>query len=493
MSAQGREPGHNPFKSFKLSIFSDKLSDIIATSFKAFLIIIFILTSVVLVFHSFFGSQTRWWPRYPDTLLNTTTTRPVCVDPSRTENPTNLSHIVFGIGGSTETWSHRQKYSRLWWRVNSTRGFVWLDEQPDPNSTWPENSPPYKVSSDWTKFRFSSSQSAVRIARIVSESFRVGLPDVRWFVMGDDDTVFFVDNLVTVLQKYDHEKMYYIGGNSESVEQNVLHSYGMAFGGGGFAISYPLAAELAKAMDGCLDRYYNFYGSDQRIWACVSEFGVSLTNEPGFHQMDVRGSAYGLLATHPAAPLVTLHHLDHLEPLFPNHTQDESLNTLIQAYQLDPARTLQQSVCYYKNWGGIWSISISWGYTIQIYNSFLLPPDLQTPIQTFKTWRSWANGPFTFNTRPISPDPCEQPIIYFLDWAHEASKRESLTSYKKFGAESPKECKGKVDYRRTVEKILVSAPKMDSQEFAKAPRRQCCEIENFQYGKMKVNVKSCGL
>ena len=190
-------------------------------------------------------------------------------------------------------------------------------------------------------------------------------------------------------------------------------------------------------------------------------------------QMDVRGNAYGLLATHPAAPLVTLHHLDHLEPLLPNHTQDESLNTLIQAYQLDPARTLQQSVCYYKNWGGIWSISISWGYTIQIYNSFLLPPDLQTPFQTFKTWRSWANGPFTFNTRPISPDPCEQPIIYFLDWAHEASKRESLTSYKKFGAESPKECKGKVDYRRTVEKILVSAPKMDSQEFAKVPFLFC--------------------
>ncbi|MCI40355.1 fringe-related family protein, partial [Trifolium medium] len=64
--------------------------------------------------------------------------------------------------------------------------------------------------------------------------------------MGDDDTVFFTDNLITVLSKYDHNQMYYIGGNSESVEQDVIHFYTMAYGGGGFAISYPLAAELVK-------------------------------------------------------------------------------------------------------------------------------------------------------------------------------------------------------------------------------------------------------
>uniref|UniRef100_A0A0E0G7A7 Fringe-like glycosyltransferase domain-containing protein n=1 Tax=Oryza nivara TaxID=4536 RepID=A0A0E0G7A7_ORYNI len=62
-----------------------------------------------------------------------------------------------------------------------------------------------------------------------------------WFVMGDDDTVFFPDNMVAVLNKFDHAKTYYIGAPSESVEQDVMHSYSMAFGGGGFAISYPAA------------------------------------------------------------------------------------------------------------------------------------------------------------------------------------------------------------------------------------------------------------
>lgn len=88
--------------------------------------------------------------------------------------------------------------------------------------------------------------------------------------MGDDDTLFFTDNLVSVLRKYDHWLMYYVGATSESVEQDVVHSYCMAYGGGGFAISYPLAAKLVKVLDGCIDRYYTFYGSDQKIAACIS-------------------------------------------------------------------------------------------------------------------------------------------------------------------------------------------------------------------------------
>jgi len=84
---------------------------------------------------------------------------------------------------------------------------------------------------------------------------RLDLPNVDWFVVGDDDTLFFADNLVHVLSKYDHTQMYYIGSNSESHLQNILFSYTMAFGGGGFAISFPLAKALAKMQDDCLSRY----------------------------------------------------------------------------------------------------------------------------------------------------------------------------------------------------------------------------------------------
>ena len=73
--------------------------------------------------------------------------------------------------------------------------------------------------------------------------------------MGDDDTVFIVENVVRVLSKYDHRQFYYIGSSSESHVQNIYFSYAMAYGGGGFAISYPLAKELEKMQDKCIQRY----------------------------------------------------------------------------------------------------------------------------------------------------------------------------------------------------------------------------------------------
>jgi hypothetical protein len=58
----------------------------------------------------------------------------------------------------------------------------------------------------------------------------------------------------------------------------------MAYGGGGIAISYPLAEELSNMQDECLERYPQLFGSDDRLHACISELGVPLTREPGFHQ-----------------------------------------------------------------------------------------------------------------------------------------------------------------------------------------------------------------
>lgn len=276
MSQSRGQSSHDLLMPFRVIFSKDNKCD----SLKVVFLFLF-LGSISLVFYSSFVRHDFWFRCDPSIRFT-----PACCHYNSSLSPTNISHIVFGIAGSARTWKDRKHYSQFWWKPNITRGFVWLDEESDQNSTsWPDASPPYRVSSDWKKFKFTSSQSAVRISRVVVDSFRVGLPNVRWFVMGDDDTIFFTENLVTVLAKYDHREMYYIGGISESVEQNVMHAYDMAFGGGGFAISSPLAAELVRIMDGCLNRYFNFYGSDQRVWACVGELGVSLTIERGFHQV----------------------------------------------------------------------------------------------------------------------------------------------------------------------------------------------------------------
>lgn len=139
-------------------------------------------------------------------------------------------------------------------------------------------------------FRYNNKKgdrSAIRISRIVSESVRLGMEDVRWFVMGDDDTVFVLENLIRVLEKYDYKEFYYIGSSSESHLQNILFSYNMAYGGGGFAISYSLAKALEGMQDGCIEKYSDLYGSDDRIQACMAELGVPLTKEIGFHQVSL--------------------------------------------------------------------------------------------------------------------------------------------------------------------------------------------------------------
>lgn len=132
-----------------------------------------------------------------------------------------------------------------------------------------------------------------------------------------------------------------------------------------------------------------------------------------------------------------------------------SLKKLISAYDLDPARIVQQSVCYDHR--RRWSISISWGYTIQIYTSLLITADLQMPLQTFKTWRSSSDGPFTFNTRWMNPDVCQQPSIFFLDQVSKA-RTGSVTTYKRHVDKEGKKCK-RADGE--VQRIKVSALKLD--------------------------------
>ncbi|RWR87846.1 putative transferase [Cinnamomum micranthum f. kanehirae] len=163
---------------------------------------------------------------------------------------TELRQVVFGIAASASLWEKRKEYIKLWWRPKEMRGVVWLDKAVRVRRD--EGLPAVKISADTSRFSYTNKKghrSAIRISRIVSETLRLGLKDVRWFVMGDDDTVFVVENLVRVLSKYDHRQFYYIGSLSESHLQNIYFSYGMAYGGGGFAISYPLAVALAGMQD----------------------------------------------------------------------------------------------------------------------------------------------------------------------------------------------------------------------------------------------------
>ncbi|VVA33275.1 PREDICTED: transferring glycosyl group transferase [Prunus dulcis] len=410
------------------------------------------------------------------------------------EAKTNISHIVFGIAASANMWGHRKNYIKLWWKADQMRGNVWLDQ---PVKMEPEHDhllPPIKISSDTSKFEYKNPrghQSAIRLSRIVSENFRLDMENVRWFVMGDDDTVFVTENLVRVLQKYDHNQFYYIGSSSESHLQNIYFSYNMAYGGGGIAISYPLAKALEKMQDRCIERYTGLYGSDDRLQACMAELGVPLTREKGFHQFDVYGSLFGLLAAHPVTPLVSLHHLDVFEPIFPNMDRVHALQRLQAPMKIDSAGLLQQSICYDKTRS--WTVSVSWGYTIQIFRGIFSPREIEMPSRTFLNWYKKADyTTYDFNTRRFGRNPCQQPFVYyFSNVVYNKNVSHTATEYVRDRVPDP-ECHWKMANPSRIKKVQVyKAP--NPHLWDKSPRRNCCRIlpNTKKNGTMVIDVGAC--
>ncbi|CAN1237341.1 hypothetical protein LINGRAPRIM_LOCUS1860 [Linum grandiflorum] len=447
--------------------------------------------------------------RSPDSLTTISSNRRIQVEnltsvtlnlitppPPRRRQKTSLRHIVFGIAASSGLWERRKEYIKLWYRPDQMRGVVWIDKPPPPPDE--EMLPPIKISGDTARFAYKHAKgdrSAIRISRIVSETVRLGLKDVRWLVMGDDDTVFVAENLVGVLAKYDHEQYYYIGSNSESHLQNIMFSYAMAYGGGGFAISYPLAVALSRMQDRCLGRYPGLYGSDDRIQACMAEIGVPLTKEIGFHQFDVYGNAFGLLAAHPVTPLVSLHHIDVIEPIFPKATRLQSLQRLAIPMSLDPPALMQQSICYdHKRH---WTISVSWGYAVQIIRGTVSPREMEMPVRTFVNWHKKADyRGYAFNTRPVPRDHCRVPFVYTLtDAVYEPKTGKTASEYVRHRMDAPAtKCNWKKfsDPEKIDRVEVYKTP--DPDLWAKAPRRNCCRVlpsSNKKKKTVMIDVGEC--
>lgn len=403
---------------------------------------------------------------------------------------TEVKDIVFGIAASAKLWEKRKNYIKLWWKPGKMRGIVWLDNQVKFKDE--EGLPPVRISGNTSRFAYRNRQghrSAIRISRIVSETLRLGMENVRWFVMGDDDTVFVTENLVRILNKYDHNQYYYIGSLSESHLQNIFFSYGMAYGGGGFAISYPLAKALEKMQDKCIQRYPGLYGSDDRMQACMAELGVPLTKEIGFHQYDVYGNLFGLLAAHPVTPLVSMHHLDVVEPIFPNVTRVEALKRLTIPMKLDSAGLIQQSICYEKK--KTWTISVSWGFAIQILRGVLSPREIEMPSRTFLNWYRRADyTAYAFNTRPVARSPCQRPFVFYMSRARfDSITNQTVTVYDRHRVSYPA-CKWNITSPAEIDRIVVYK-KPDPHLWDRSPRRNCCRIMESKKKSLVLDVGVC--
>lgn len=406
----------------------------------------------------------------------------------------SLKHIVFGIAGSSRLWNRRKEFVRLWWRPDIMRGHVWLEDKVDEEEG-DESLPPIMISDDISRFRYTNPTghpSGLRISRIITECFRLGLPNVRWFILGDDDTIFNADNLVSVLNKYDSSQMIYIGSPSESHSANAYFSHSMAYGGGGIAISHPLAEALSKIQDDCLDRYPKLYGSDDRLHACITELGVPLTREHGFHQWDIKGNAHGLLSTHPVAPFVSIHHVEAIDPFYPGLSSRESLQLFTRAMKADPGSLLQRSICYDP--AERLTFQVSLGYVVQVFPNVMLPRELERAEQTYSAWNGINHRhEFDFDTRDPERSICKKPILFFLkDVGREGNN--TLGLYERFKAKDDLKrkvfCFPRLPPLSHVLNIEVLGYPL-SKKWHMVPRRLCCKLNNTTDDILRITVGQC--
>ncbi|KAK7402023.1 hypothetical protein VNO78_13958 [Psophocarpus tetragonolobus] len=410
--------------------------------------------------------------------------------PESVPNPTTIDNLVFGIASAGASWHRRKEYTKLWWNSipNKTmKGCVFVDTLPHANND--ASLPPLCVSQDTSRFPYTyqgGPRSAIRVARVVKETVALNHSGVRWYVFGDDDTIFFPLNLVKTLSKYDHTLWYYVGSISEIYDAAQVFGFGMAFGGGGFAISSSLAQDLAKVLDSCIQRYPHLYGSDSRVYSCITELGVGLTQEPGFHQVDLRGNIFGLLAAHPLTPLLSLHHPEFTDPIFPHMTTTKSLEHLFEAVKVDSERVLQQTVCYHRRFS--WTISVSWGYAIQVFQTNMLLPDVVRVPRTFLQWLggSVPKGLYNFNIRELHPDPCRRPTIFHLDKVSSDKDGIIVSTYRKHFQNCPNQASMK---NLEVIKVVSNKLYLDNKQ---NPRRHCCDVlpsnaDDF----MEIAIREC--
>ncbi|OMO88815.1 hypothetical protein COLO4_20064 [Corchorus olitorius] len=189
----------------------------------------------------------------------------------------------------------------------------------------------------------------------------------------------------------------------------------MAYGGGGYALSYSLVQkELVPAIDECIERYPRSRTSDELLSYCLADLGVDYTIEKGFHQIDLHGD-----------------------------------------------------------------ISVSWGYSAHIYETLIPRSVLKKPIETFLPFNSSAKPPFyMFKTGFPFHDSCQTPHLFFFESVKNVkigSHSQVLTSYKRAENRNLPRCSSSGNHSADpITQIHLLSPATRRKQAANV---ECCDVE----------------
>ncbi|PKA53385.1 putative serine/threonine-protein kinase WNK1 [Apostasia shenzhenica] len=146
-----------------------------------------------------------------------------------------------------------------------------------------------------------------------------------------------------------------------------------------------------------------------------SSVGVPLTKHSGFHQFDVYGDLLGLLAAHPIAPLVSIHHLDVVEPIFPKSPSRPA--AIRRLFDAPSASTLPGSCSRYRQKHRSVNIRAIKHWCRQILNGLLYlhshdPPIIHKDVKCDNIFINGNQGGLAAILRKPQADHCVGKLHY---------------------------------------------------------------------------------
>ena len=216
--------------------------------------------------------------------------------------PVDASHIVFGMSTTLERLNESTVQIVRWLAHTRARLFVVI-RKPDDKPT-PKSAAVIEVQSQMRRLGMNvtlvsplkkSDSYPECVFSLVKIMYHNRDFNTKWITLIDDDTFFpSIPSLLSMLAKYNHTELYYIGAVSE--DWWSVTRYGlMAFGGAGIFLSIAMAEVLDDKYQACREDIHPAAGGDERVMRCVyTHTTTKLTNVPELHQIDVWGDLSGM-------------------------------------------------------------------------------------------------------------------------------------------------------------------------------------------------------
>ncbi|KAJ3304497.1 hypothetical protein HDV03_002706 [Kappamyces sp. JEL0829] len=135
-------------------------------------------------------------------------------------------------------------------------------------------------------------------------------PDADWYIMIDDDTYVFMDNLKALLDTLDPTQPHYLGAVTNFVGCDGVTEWEdapyFAHGGAGIVVSKATMQTVLPLLDDCIPKYDSCWAGDIRWGLCLRDAGILVKNA-GLFSPDAPNDRFNFYD--PCAAPRTFHHL----------------------------------------------------------------------------------------------------------------------------------------------------------------------------------------